>query len=57
MDLISYSVRDFVLNAHPDKIALITEATSAIQSITASNEKNLTRERDQVWNMIITSIP
>jgi transmembrane sensor len=55
MDLINYSVKDFLLNesfqkwileleevnifwedwlnAHPDKISLITEAKSAIQSI------------------------
>jgi hypothetical protein len=40
MDLINYSANDFVLNAHPDKIALITEAKSAIQSIIeGANEK------------------
>ena len=46
MDLINYSVKDFLLN----------ESKSEIQSITESNEKNLTHERDQVWNMITASI-
>ena len=43
MDLINYSVKDFMLNAHPDKIALIKEAKPAIQSTIDANEKNLTR--------------
>jgi hypothetical protein len=46
MDLINYSVKDFLLN----------ESKSAIQSIIEANEKNQTHERDQVWNKITTSI-
>jgi len=46
MDLINYSVKDFLLN----------ESKSAIQSIIEANEKNLTHKRDQVWNMITASI-
>ena len=43
MDLINYSVKDFVLNAHPDKISLITEAKSAIQSVIEVYEKKMTQ--------------
>jgi len=44
------------LNAHPDKIELITEARSTIQSIKETNKKDVTYECDQVWNMITESI-
>jgi transmembrane sensor len=44
------------LNAHPDKIELITEARSTIQFMREIHEKDLARERDQVWNMISESI-
>ena len=79
MDLINYSVKDFVLNesfqkwilepdleanifwedwlnTHPDKIELIREAKLMIQTIKESQEKELTREADQVWNMITESM-
>ena len=46
MDLINYSVKDFLFN----------ESKSAIQSIIEANEKNVTHERGQVWNMITASI-
>lgn len=44
------------LNAHPDKVELVREAKSMIQSMKKANEKNLARECDQVWNMITKSI-
>ena len=44
------------LSEHPDKIELIREARSTIQSIRETYEKKLTCERGQVWNMIIESI-
>lgn len=44
------------LNEHPIKTELILEAKSTILSIKEANEKNLTRERDKVWNMIIANI-
>jgi hypothetical protein len=44
------------LSEHPDKIELIKEARSTIQSIRETHEKKLTRERDQVWDMITESI-
>ena len=79
MDLIIYSVKDFVLNesfqkwtlepdeelnifwedwlnSHPDKMALVREARSTILTIREAHEKSLTRECDQVWNMITASI-
>ncbi len=79
MDLINYSVKDFILNesfqkwilqtdieaklfwedwlnTHPDKIELITEARSMIQSITETHEQNLEGECDEVWRMITESI-
>lgn len=79
MDLINYSVKDFVLNesfqkwilepdeevktfwegwlnAHPSKTELIREARSTILFMKETNEKNLVRECDQVWDMITSSI-
>ena len=44
------------LNAHPNKKDVISEAGSTILSMKEANEKNLTRECDQVWNMISASI-
>ena len=44
------------MNAHPDKIELIREAASTIESLRTANEKDLTTEFDQVWNMITESI-
>ena len=44
------------LTANPDKMELITEARSTIQSIRETHEKDLKCERDQVWNMITESI-
>jgi transmembrane sensor len=45
------------LNEHPDKIELIAEAKSIIQSIKETQEKDLLSECDQVWQRIAESIP
>lgn len=44
------------VDEHPDKIELITEARSTVQSLREIHEKNLACERGQVWNMITESI-
>lgn len=44
------------LSAHPAKADLMREAQSVILSIKEGNNKQLTRERDQVWRMISESI-
>lgn len=44
------------LNAHPGKADLICEAKSAVLSLRNANDKQLTREPDQVWQMILKSI-
>ena len=44
------------LNANPDKTDLITAARSMVLSIKGVNEKKLTHEQDEVWEMISRSI-
>jgi transmembrane sensor len=44
------------LSAHPAKADLMREAQSVILSIKGGNDKHLTREREQVWRMILESI-
>jgi hypothetical protein len=44
------------LSAHPVKADLMREARSVVLLIKEGNNKHLTRERDQVWRMILESI-
>src|SRR5688500_10984903 len=44
------------LNEHPDKMELIAEARSTIESIKESYERNLDAELDEVWLRITESI-
>lgn len=44
------------LNAHPEKSDTIAAAKSMVLSIRREEEKKLTRERDEVWEMISKSI-
>ena len=44
------------ISAHPTKADLMREAQSVILFIKEGNNKQLTRERDQVWRIISESI-